>query len=213
MVKSTKLAFLAATAFGPLLSTSTAVAQTEPERTAYYSGTLTQLNESGVSGSFTIEQRGQGQIRVNIQATGLEASAPINMGHIHGLAGSQDASCPTLAQDDDGDGFVELLEGLETYGPVIIDFGDVDPNDDGVVNYSMTFNLNKSAGFASGMDKGDLLPLDLRHIVLHGLTLEAGEGSNGGEADGTAGYKQLLPVACGEITQVERRDALQFRTR
>jgi hypothetical protein len=29
-----------------------------------------------------------------------------------------DAKSPTILQDDDGDGFVELAEGEETYGPI-----------------------------------------------------------------------------------------------
>lgn len=213
MAISTRTMMFAAAALAPLLATTAATAQAQPERTAYFRGTLSPLNGSGVSGSFTIEQNGQGQIRVNVQATGIEATPGINLGHIHGLESSQDSSCPTAAQDDDGDNFIELGEGIDTYGPIILDFGDVDPDDDGTVDYSMTFNLNKSAGFGTGMDKDDLLPLVNRHIVLHGLTLEEGEGSNGGEADGTAGYKVVLPVACGEIEQVSRADGIQFRTR
>ncbi len=171
----------------------------DPAQRSSFFGTLTQLNNSGVTGTFTIEQFGKGLIRVEIKATGLEASAGVNVAHIHGLEGNADATCPTLAQDDDNDGFVELAEGLETYGPIIVNLGDVDPNDDGIADYSMTFNVNTSSSFEGDMDKGDLLPLHLREIVLHGMTLEAGEGSNGGEADGTAGYKVVLPVACGAI--------------
>lgn len=185
---------------------------TEPQRTNSFSGTLTELNGSGVTGTFTIQQRGQGQIRIQINATGLEASPGINPGHIHGLPGNANATCPTLAQDDDGDGFVELAEGLETYGPVILNLGDVDPDDDGVVNYSMTFNLNNSTAFGTDKSKRDLLPLHLREIVLHGLTLDAGEGVAPGEADGTPGYKTVLPVACGAIEQ-NARNGMEFRTR
>jgi hypothetical protein len=184
-----------------------------PERTSSYNGTLTALNGSGVTGTFTIEQRGQGQIRINIQATGIERSEGVNVGHIHGLPGSANATCPTEAQDDDGDGFVELAEGLETYGPIILNLGDVDPDDDGVVNYSQTFNLNTSSSFEGTKNKNDLLPLHLREIVLHGKTLAAGQGSNGGEADGSPGYKVVLPVACGAIMSADRNDPMKFRTR
>jgi len=195
------------TAAVPALLLSGAVsAQSSPERANSFSGTLTPLNDSGVNGTFTIEQRGQGQIVVNIRATGLEASDGAHPGHIHGQEGNRDATCPTIAQDKagDNDGFIELAEGKMTYGPIIVPLGDVDPDNDGVVNYSMTFNINKASTFNDGKDKGDLLPLQLREIVLHGLTLQKGEGADGGEADGTAGYKTVLPVACGEINMDSR---------
>ncbi len=181
-----------------------------PERAGTFTGILTPLNGSGVSGTFTIEQKGQGQIRVSIQATGLEVTPQPHVAHIHGLAGNSDAMCPTEARDSDQDGFVELAEGQTTYGPIIVPLGDVDPDNDGVVNYSMTFNLNKSSTFQSGMDKGDLLPLNLREIVLHGLTVPAVGAGTPGEVDGTAGYKVVLPVACGEIQQDTR---MNFRTK
>ena len=201
MTRLSMIAALAATS----LTAAPAIAQ-QPERTNSYSGNLAPLNESGVTGSFTIEQRGQGQIRVMIAATGLEVTDQPHVAHIHGLQNGM-AMCPTMQQDMEGDndGFIELSEGATVYGPIILELGDVDPDNDGVVNYSKTFNLNNSAAYADGKNKRDLLPLELREIVLHGLTLEAGDGANGGEADGTAGYKVVLPVACGEIDQDSRR--------
>lgn len=206
MPRLRKRACLAGAALSALLFTTGLQAQSAPERTNSFSGTLTSLNDSGVTGSFVIEQRGQGQITVTIKATGLEVTPNPHVAHIHGLAGNQEAMCPTIVQDQDGDndGFIELLEGLDTYGPIIIPLGDVDPDNDGIVDYSKTFNLNKSASFDSGKDKGDLLPLALREIVLHGLTLDDGDGANGGEANGEAGYKTVLPVACGAVTMNDR---------
>lgn len=180
--------------------------------TASYSGTLAPLNGSGVTGTFTIERKGQGQIRVHIQATGLEVTPQVHLGHIHGLEGNADATCPTQADDTDEDGFVELAEGLPKYGPIIVDFGDVDPNNDGIANYSMTFNLNQSSTFNGDKTKNDLLPLDLRVIVLHGMTVGTQGAGTPGEVDGTPGYKVVLPVACGEIMKDNRRNPMEFRT-
>ncbi|WP_160939569.1 hypothetical protein, partial [Teichococcus coralli] len=42
-----------------------------------------------------------------------------------------------------------------------------------------------------------------KEIVLHGLTLQEGQGGGGGEADGTAGYKAVLPVASGELHEID----------
>lgn len=200
MIKPSFGSYLMAAVAACAMTAGPALAQSDNSKgTQTFNGTLSPLNGSGASGTFTIERRGQGQIRVSIQATGLEVTDQPHLGHIHGREGNTEAMCPTAAQDDDNDGFIEVAEGRDTYGPIIVPLGDVDPDNDGVVNYSMTFNLNKSSTFADGMSKDDLLPLDLREIVLHGMTLEEGEGANGGEADGTAGYKTVLPVTCGEV--------------
>lgn len=184
-----------------LLAAPVAAQPAQPERNNNFSGTLTSLNDSGVTGTFMVHQRGQGQITVMIEATGLEVTDQPHVAHIHGLQGNDEAMCPTIQQDVEGDndGFIELGEGATVYGPIILELGDVDPDNDGVVSYEQTFNLNNSSAYADGMDKSDLLPLDLREIVIHGLSLDDGDGSNGGEADGTAGYKVVLPVACGGI--------------
>ena len=183
----------------PFVAAPQASAQSKMSQgTASYTGTLKPLNNSGVTGTFTIERRGQGQIRVSIHASGLEVTPQPHVAHIHGKA-SGDAMCPTMAQDTDQDGYVELAEGQTTYGPIIVPLGDVDPNNDGIVDYSMTFNLNKNSTYQDGKNKGSLLPLDLREIVIHGLTVPAVGQGTPGEVDGTAGYKVVLPVACGEI--------------
>lgn len=176
-----------------------------------HSGALTALNDSGATGTLSLQLRGERFLTVKIDATGLEAGVP-HVGHIHGLVISghpANSVCPTTAQDSDHDGFVELAEGQVTYGPILIPFGNVDPDMDGTVHFTHTYDLNASSTFAAGFDKSDLLPLDLREVVLHGMTLEAGEGADGGEADGTAGFKAVLPVTCGDVDKASR-DPMQF---
>ena len=180
-------------------------------------GTLTPLNQSGASGTISIQLRGQRYLTVQIDATGLEAGVS-HVGHIHGrVEGSQSVNsiCPATAQDADHDAFVELAEGQVTYGPIIIPFGNTDPDMDGTVHFNHTYDLNDPATFAAGFDKSDVLPLDLREVVLHGLTLEAGEGATNAdsvapnEADGTAGFKAVLPVTCGDIEN-RGRNPMEF---
>jgi hypothetical protein len=47
-----------------------------------------------------------------------------------------------------------------------------------------------------------IMPLGAKEIVLHGQTLAEGQGGGTGEADGTAGFKAVLPVASGELSEI-----------
>jgi hypothetical protein len=170
-------------------------------------GTLTALNGTGAHGTISMQLRGNRYLTVQIDATGLEPGIQ-HLGHIHGLASPgnvQNSVCPTTAQDADHDNYVELAEGLVTYGPIIIGFGNTDPDMDGTVHFNHTYDLNDPSIYQPGYSKADVVPLDLREVVLHGLTLQAGQGATNAdsippnEADGTAGEKAVLPVTCGDI--------------
>jgi hypothetical protein len=77
----------------------------------------------------------------------------------------------------------------------------IDPDQDGRVNFKTTVNLTGSEM---------ALPLQMRHIVIHGRRVGAVGAGTPGEVDGTAGNKTVLPVLCGEITPVGN-SAMQFR--
>ena len=161
---------------------------------------LRPLNNSGAQGQATLRLSSDGRtLTVMIRATGLEPGGA-HISHIHGLSEggtAVDSTCPTQAQDSDRDGFVELEEGGVKYGPILIDFMNIDPDMDGTVNFQKTIQL-------SGDEKA--LPLELRHIVVHGMTVPPGPGAGTpGEVDGTNGYLTVLPVLCGEIQQVGNR--------
>lgn len=178
--------------------------------------------------------------RVKVFGTGFEAGIP-HVAHIHGNlvnpmtsgSGALDAKTPTLAQDADGDGFIELFEGQKTYGPILFDFENIDTDQDGTINYDMTFNLNDPNapfGFINPLDPSqgrygitDLVgltynQLDLREMVIHGLTVPAGVGIDNpnqeppvdDEINGRNifappagqppfGYTVVFPVASGEL--------------
>lgn len=137
-------------------------------------------------------------LRVRVQGTGFEPGIP-HVAHIHGNlvnpmtsgSGALDSKTPTLAQDEDHDGFIELFEGMKTYGPILFDFMNIDSNQDGVIDYDMTFNLrdpNAPFGFINPLDPSqgkygitDLVGLTfdqlaLREMVIHGLVVPAGVG-------------------------------------
>ena len=175
-------------------------AQSEPGG-ATYRATLGPISGGSAHGEATLTQMGQ-SIRVHITATGLEPGGA-HISHIHGLsdgARAVDSRCPTSAQDSDGDGFVELAEGAVTYGPILVDFMNIDPDQDGTIDFTTTVPLIAAA-----------TPLNKRHIVIHGMSVGAVGAGTPGEVNGQAGYKTVLPVLCGEITNGANNNAMQFR--
>lgn len=143
-----------------------------------YRVSLAALNHSGVHGTATLALEGN-QLTVTVNAMGLEAGKP-HPQHIHGfMDNSRNSTCPTMAADTNGDGVVDLAEGLPSYGPVLLELGPMPMADaEGRIMYTHTFEITK-----------DLLPLQNRAIVLHGLTVN-------GE------YIATLPVACGQVMTV-----------
>jgi len=177
----------------------------------FFTTTFTELNGSGVSGTALLGfDEDTSELTVTIYADGLEAGQ-MHPQHIHGFMADamgevQDSMTPTMDADDDDDGFVELGEAAPDYGPILLSLTDgMDnfpmPGNDGMVSYTRTFELPEQ-------DLGADPMLSLREIVLHGLTLDEGEGAGDGEADGTAGYKATLPVAAGEIEMVTEDNAV-----
>ena len=218
MIFSTKMA---AAAFAVALLSSTTMASAADNN---YKVSIHPLNQSGVTGSGTLTLNGAGtQLTVTIDAKGFEPGQ-VHVGHIHGLiVGSNEpanSTVPSRQQDADHDHFVELAEGQVTYGPILITLGtdnggNLDPDGDGTVHYSQTFNLEDPAIYGAGFDKMSVLgsgnALELREIIVHGLTVPAGAGSGtAGEVNGTNGYLTVLPVGGGDIVGVTG-DTLRFR--
>ena len=146
-----------------------------------------ELNDSGVDGVAELTLAGN-QLTVDIEATGMTPDE-MHPQHIHGPEGDV-ATCPDASFDEDGDGLVELDEGEDAYGPVIIplfenELAETYPEADvdGVLDYSHTFTLSDDELTALAD------PLD-RVFVLHGLLVDDS-------------YRPTVPVACGEITEDE----------
>ncbi|MDT0635929.1 MAG: CHRD domain-containing protein [Salinisphaeraceae bacterium] len=156
---------------------------------------LNSLNNSGVTGSaFVALDSSNDELTVIIAAEGLEANQT-HPQHIHGNDNaSENATCPTLAQDsnsgDENDNQISVAEGRETYGPIILalePFPTADNN--GNVTYRQTFQL----GEGDTPSVAQLQPLENRHIVLHGLTV-------GGQ------YIATRPVTCGQLIPRPQQD-------
>ena len=179
----------------------------------FYVTQFTTLNGSGVTGEAIVGYDEQAhKITVAISAAGLEPNMP-HIQHIHGFTDGTDSHTPTLAQDTDGDGYVELAEGLTTYGQILLNLTTDHTNGSGGDNgHDHNGDLT---GFPTAPDgtiwfiESYQLPagslgadpmLALREIVIHGESVPEGAGAGTpGEVDGTAGYKLVLPVASGEL--------------
>jgi hypothetical protein len=170
---------------------------------AFYVADLNELNNSDAEGSALLLRDGD-ILTVLTAATGVEPGQ-LHVQHIHGFEDGSEAKVPTLAQDDDRDGFIELAEGLDTYGPILLNLSSPDgggtfptPNGDAFF-FAEQYDLTDPA---NGELASLLLeaPLENREIVLHGASVLDGHGAGtDGEIDGTAGYKVVLPIAAGEI--------------
>lgn len=178
-----------------------------------FTSDLKPLNGSGVTGTANLTLN-KNELTVRIDATGLEPDQT-HPQHIHGLVGTnghpQVSLAPTETNDADGDGFIELAEGLPAYGPVLLPLtsppggatADFSTAPGGVINFQQVYQLPDLGIYADEFSVAELLPLTWREIVLHGMTVDgtAGAGTPG-EVNGTAGYKATLPVAAGLITVV-----------
>ena len=175
-----------------------------PASAATYLVNFTTLNNSGVTGTATLDfNKATDQLQVAFNVSGLEPGV-MHVAHIHGLFNNggqaKNSTTPTSAQDTDGDGYIELAEGQQTYGDIILPLGDIGSSASGTSTYTATFNLNDPSVFGSGFTAADLMPFQLREIVIHGLTVPAGPGmGTPGEVNGTNGFLAVLPVASGEI--------------
>jgi Ca2+-binding RTX toxin-like protein len=175
---------------------------------------LNELNNSEAEGGALLLLKGK-TLTVITAARGVEAGQT-HVQHIHGFEDGRDAKVPTLAQDDDRDGFIELAEGLDTYGPVLLNLtstpgggleGFPTPAGDSFL-FSQSYDLSdpKNGELAKLLDD---VSLARREIVLHGGSVREGHGQGtGGEVDGTAGYKLVLPIASGEIRELSYDNAL-----
>ncbi len=148
---------------------------------------LDALNNSGVSGHVTLTLKGN-KLTVKIKAEGLQADS-LHPQHIHGLENNQMASCPPSSADKNGNGLVEIGEGLPFYGPVLLPLTPFTTAPNGKIDYKHTFTLGEGETIAYD----DLKSLENRVIVLHGMTVEGK-------------YIASLPVACGMIMMEDEDD-------
>lgn len=178
----------------------------------HYTANLTTLNDSGVTGTADLTLNGD-SLTVHITASGLQTGVA-HAQHLHGTfdasSNPTNATSPTLAQDANGDGYIELGEGQTTYGPILLPLFDSagnfpTPAADGTLDYTQIFDLTDSSVFMSplarpGTTESDLFPLTFREIVLHGMDAPIDITDNALGLSFSAGeYDPVFPVASGVI--------------
>ena len=139
-----------------------------------------ELNSSGVKAEATL-QVSSGGLTVTLNGVG-RVPQQIHPQHIHGFA-AQTSTCPTAANDTNGDGIISFAEGTPAFGPVQVDLQPypTPANSGGATHYRMTF--------AASAVPFTVSELTQKTMVLHG--------------DFVGGiYDASLPVACGRVEAV-----------
>ncbi len=211
MAKSRFILALAATSALLLALCGTALADTTVE------AKLRPQNGSGAGGSVTLTGTDDGRLRVVVHATGLVPGQP-HAQHIHGSIGGKHFTCPSKADDTDGDGYLSNEEAAGEYGTIFLSLttkGDASPasgldltrmpiaDSSGRIEYKRTFS-------AKQVPDGLLDQLSEVHVVQHGIDVNdndrydlAGLGeSTFAKNLGAPGVPEEAtnPATCGVVT-------------
>jgi hypothetical protein len=162
--------------------------------TKTYTAALTELNDSGATGSSTFTLRGN-TFTAAVDVAGLDDT--LHPQHIH-----EGSVCPPAEADVNGDGFIDVIEGIPFYGPVFInldnDFADPSATLDFPTGSSYSY---EGTGTRSSYQAatGDALKLGRRHVVVHGVDPSTPLPDSVASLPGLPAWA-TLPVACGELS-------------
>lgn len=155
-----------------------------------------------------------GQLTASVEATGLDPV--LHPQHIH--AANQ---CPTAAADANNDGFIDVVEGVPSYGPILVPLdGDLSSQPAGqpdgfpqgqTIDYTESVSLSALLADLRAPDPdpndpvaklgaNEELNLEGRHVVVHGVMEDL---PNTVASIGGLPAKVTLPVACGTIVRVD----------
>jgi hypothetical protein len=171
-------------------------AQAAP-RVGEFTVDLAPINKDG-DGTVAITQRGTA-LTVHLQAAGLDGG--VHLAHLHGVRSVQN-SCPTLALDANGDGRVDIAEGLAAYGPVQVTLSHGTDDRGTSLDFTRIYkHRDNGDGIAS---LGDL---DRYVIVVHGVDLDGdglatnpdAQGDGSGDPDDN---EISMPAFCGTVEAV-----------
>ena len=185
------------------------------DKTVTLQAELTELNNSGASGSATVVVRNQKIRQIDVWAQGLTPDAP-HAQHIH--YGEQAMNeCPSLFQDENGDGRVNTVEGIPSYGPVVVSLnttGDTSPASfldvsrfpvawDGSYHYSrdnIEFTDVAGTGYPGATGTGtakqiaDAIRAGEGVLVIHGVDYDGNGVYNFSDPEGASELDPSLPA-------------------
>lgn len=127
-------------------------------------------------------------LKATVLASGVTPNMP-HAQHIHGFEDGTNSTCPPMEADENGDGLISISEGAPYYGgPLLfLDYEDETfptANADGFYTYQRTFDI-------AGMSLPNWEDLS---VVVHGMNVDV---------DGEEEYVGTLPVACGQVDNLQ----------
>jgi hypothetical protein len=179
------------------------VAQAASGTTTTYTAHLLPLNGSNVVADaiFTFDDSSK-QLTVQLSGSNLEPFAEHAIlidGRFDVLNNAVNTVAATMADDTDGDGFIESTEGALSMGHSILPLLPITTTT-GSVTRTYTLDLTDGTQFNSPYTIDSLFPLNQRGIAILGRTVATGVGAGtSGEVNGTGGYIPGLAVAFGDV--------------
>jgi hypothetical protein len=172
---------------------------------------LSELNGSGAGGDAIMTVSDDGEtMSVELVADGFNLDGPHAI-HLHGIVEDGEvlaSSCPTEAEDANGDGVVTVVEGAARYGTVQISLtneGDTSPDSALAVD---RFSSGTSIDYArTGIEIPEMLRSEAGklHIVVHGIdengngTLDLDQTERSSLTDELP-REATAPALCGTLT-------------
>ena len=205
---------LQALAAGILAATLSAAAAAATPAHATYVAHLQPMNTSVTHTSATGHARfvvDGDKLTITIDVHGASPNT-VHWQHFHGFKTGEAATCPTMAEDANHDGIVDLIEAGKTSGttmvPFITDPTSMDvahgtyPKADakGTYHYRETVSLKAlDAAFAKGFP-GQKLDLAKRVVFVHGVPDNTKLASTVASL-GPIPAQVTIPIACGRIVR------------
>lgn len=192
--------------------TAPALASAQDE-TVTYKADLSALNSdvtgSDASGDATFTISGD-DLTIKVEMEGV-APDTVHLQHFHGFQdGDQNSVCPTVDDDGNGDGIIDIIETEPVAGVTMVPFHD-DPvsmeieNDtyptadaDGTYTYEKTVSLSELEDAFAEEFPGQELDLERRVVFIHSVPDDT-DLPNTVESLGDIPAHVTLPVACGAI--------------